>query len=516
MGLFDKVKKAAPTVGTSVASAGIGAVAATAFVNLNQSNDEEDKTESGSSLSSEDPNSIYNTETGSTTLQYPNGNVATEYADGSRSFYDSASGVSTAYNAKTGETVTYGSAENFAVNPSDTNQFILESDRNDFGQSLDTPSVKVSYDPSTGNTILEGYDGINTGVFNSNGELISTLYADSSESTPVQAAGGLFARIRDINSEIPDPLKAAGLGIPDQPVQEFRTYKEGSLKDGQVRSGYEARVGWESTYHTTHSGQDEILPGATLNSEATYDAESFIGASSKGEAGVEWNREEAHLYAQGRSMVGAEANVNAGYKGALDVEGVNYQPGAEVQGHASAFAGAEVEGRGDLNISSEGAQGRIGGEAFAGAKAEAGGSGALSIDGNEFARGGGGVDARAGAGEEFDAGLGYQNGQIEYGIDMGLAVGVGAGIEYSGSVDAPGILTHPDAVWEGAVKEVSSYMPEVPNISVDPNTYVNQAEQYVEQQIQEHVPIAEEVSQFVETTSDIGNTLEDFGSSFGL
>jgi hypothetical protein len=99
---------------------------------------------------------------------------------------------------------------------------------------------------------------------------------------------------------------------------------------------------------------------------------------------------------------------------------------------------------------------------------------------------------------------------------MGAALGVGAGYQYSGSVDAPGILTHPDAVWEGAVKEVNSYMSEVPTFSVDPNTYANQAEQYVKQQIQEHVPIAEEVSQVVETASNIGNALEDFGSSFGL
>ncbi len=463
MALFDKIKKASTIASASAAGAGLGATAASAFMN---SNNQAEVPDSNVSLSLEleepnsqtlDPTSSFNPEIGATVFQYPNGNILTEYADGSRSFYDVASGATTAFNSATNETVTY------------------ETDA-----------------------------------------IVTSASAGVADSSFDQTEGGLFNRFREINSEIPDQLKAAGLGIPDQPVQEFRTYQEGSFEDGKVRAGYEARAGWESTYHTNHSGQDEILPGATLNSKATYDAKSFMGASSRGEVGAEWNRDEAHLYVEGRSMVGAEANVDATYKGTLDVEGIKYQPGAEVNGHANAFAGAEAQGRGDLNISSDGASGSLGGEAFAGAKAEVNTSGALSIDGNDFARGEGGADVRAGIGAEFNVDAGYQDGQIQYGLDMGAALGVGAGYQYSGSVDAPGILTHPDAVWESAVKEVNSYMPEVPTFSVDPNTYANQAEQYVKQQIQEHVPIAEEVSQVVETASDIGNALEDFGSSFGL
>jgi hypothetical protein len=328
------------------------------------------------------------------------------------------------------------------------------------------------------------------------------------------ATGRLFNHIKEINAEIPDPLKAAGLGIPDRPVQEFHTYKEGSLEDGQVRYGYEARAGWESTYHTAHSGQNEILPGATLNSTSTYDAGSFMGAYSKGEAGVEWNPEEAHLYAQRRSMVGAEANVNAGYNGTLDIEGVNHQLGAEAQGYAKSFAGAEVEDRIDLNVSSDGAYGRIGGEAFAGVKAEVGGSGAISIDGKDFARGEGGVNARAGVGVEGNIDVGYQNGKINYGMDMGVALGVGAGYHYNGSVDAPGIITHPDAVLESAVKEVNSYVPEIPSFSVDPTTYTNQAEHYVAQQAQNFLPsVPQEVTHVAEVITDPVSALEDFGNS---
>ena len=585
MGLFDKIKKAAPTVGATVAAGAAAAAGvyagqsfakdkppenetpdqkldgATPSTNANNSasastNSVNPETHAPSATAAtpparaeqsasktqvdESPESIYDSETGTTTYHYPNGNTLTEYADGSRAFYDASTGESTGYDASTGTTITQETDGDIRIDSSDGSRVTFETDGDIVEQASDGTTVTATYDPVTGNTIVQNHDGLgNTGVFNSDGELISTTYIgdlDSekgisssfvgasatasintpTESSPSSTADGLFSRIREINDNIPNEMKAAGLGVPDQPVEEFRTYQEGSLEEGQVRYGYEGRVGWEASHSTHHSGRDEVAPGIGLNSEATYDAESFVGASSKGEAGAEWNSEEAHLYAQGRTMVGAEAKVDAAYKGTLDVEGINHQPGAEVKGHANAFAGAEAEGRGDLNVSSDGARGSLGGEAFAGAKAELGGSGSASIDGNEFARGEGGVDARAGIGAEFDIDAGYQNGQIQYGVDMGAALGVGAGYQYSGSIDAPGIITHPDAVWESTVEEISSYVPEIPSYSTDPGIYTAQAEQYVVQQVQEYVPIPEEVSQVAEVISDPGSVIEDIGSSFGF
>jgi hypothetical protein len=537
MGLFDKIKKAAPTVGATTAAcaaAASGVYAGQSFAKDKPlENETPDQKSDGATLPTnadnstsastnsvnpeahspsataatphasaeqsasqtqvdESPESIYDSETGTTTYHYANGNTSTKYADGSRAFYDASTGETTGYDASTGETITRESDRDIRIDSSDGSRATFETDGDVTSQTSDGTTVKVTYDPTTGNTIVEGYDGFNTGTFNSDGELISTTHAGS-DLVSEPAAQGLFDRIRQVNADIPDAdipdeMKAAGLGIPDQPVQEFRTYQRGSLEDGQVAYGYEARAGWESTHHTTHSGQDEIASGVNLNSKATYDAESFIGASSKGEAGAEWNNEEAHLYAQGRTMVGAEANVDASYKGTLDVEGVKYQPGAEAQGHANAFAGAEAEGKGNLNVTSDGASGSLGGGAFAGARAEAGGSGSLSIDGNDFARGEGGLDARAGVGVEANIDAGYQDGHIQYGVDMGAAVGVGAGYHYSGSVDAPGIVTHPDAVWESAVHEVSSYVPDVPSFSTATSIYTDQAEHYVVQQVQDYVP----------------------------
>lgn len=555
MGLFDKIKKAAPAAGATAAAAGAaaaGVYGGQAFAKDKPSADETperetdkaapqanptspgtnsgapearvsaataatppenvDRSAASQTQVNTSPESIYDSETDATTYNYANGNTLIEYADGSRAFYDASTGETTGYDASTGKTITYESDGDVRIDNADGSRVTVEADGDITGQTLDGTAVKVIYDPTTGNTVVEGYDGINTGVFNSNGELISTTYAGSS-SVSEETAEGLFDRIKQANADIPDEMKAAGLGIPDKPVQEFRTYQEGSLEDGQVRTGYEFRTGWESTYNTHHTGQDEVAPGVGWNSEATYDAQSFMGVSSRGEAGGEWNSEKAHLYAEGRTMVGAEANVNATYQGTLDVEGVKYQPGAEVQGHANAFAGAEAEGRGDLNVSSEGARGNLGGEVFAGAKAEAGGSGSVSINGNDFARGEGGADIRGGIGVEFDVDAGYQDGQISGGIDLGGALGVGFGYQYSGSVDAPGIITHPDAVWDSAVEEVTSYVPEMPDFSTDPNTYTAQAEQYVVQQVQEYVPVLEEVSQVAEVINDPVGTLEDIGGS---
>lgn len=588
MGLFDKIKKAAPTVGATAAAgaaAAAGVYAGQSFAKdkplENETPDQKpdgatpptnaDNSTSASPNSvnpeahapsatvatppasaeqsasqtqvDESPESIYDSETGTTTYHYANGNTLTEYAGGSRAFYDASTGETTGYDASTGETITRESDGDIRIDSSDGSRVTFETDGDIVEQASDGTTVTATYDPVTGNTIVQNHDGLgNTGVFNSDGELISTTYIGelpdldseigisssfvgasatasintATESSPSSTADGLFSRIKEINDNIPNEMKAAGLGVPDQPVQEFRTYQEGSLEEGQVRYGYEGRVGWEASHRTHHSGRDEVAPGIGLNSEATYDAESFVGASSKGEAGAEWNSEEAHLYAQGRTMVGAEANVDASYKGTLDVEGVKYQPGAEAQGHANAFAGAEAEGKGDLSVTSDGARGNLGGGAFAGAKAEVGGSGALSVDGNEFARGKGGVDARAGIGVDANIDAGYQDGQINYGFDAGAAIGVGAGYQYSGSVDAPGIITHPDAVGESAVEEVSSYVPEIPSYSTDLSTYTAQTEQYVVQQVQEYVPIPEEVSQVAEVISDPGSVIEDIGSSFGF
>jgi hypothetical protein len=147
-------------------------------------------------------------------------------------------------------------------------------------------------------------------------------------------------------------------------------------------------------------------------------------------------------------------------------------------------------------------------------KAEVNASGALSIDGNEFARGEGGMDARAGIGVEFDVDAGYQDGQIQYGLDMGAALGVGAGYQYSGSVDAPGIITHPEAVWDSAVEEVNACFPGMTDLSVDPTTYTNLANQFVTQQAQDILPsIPVEVSKVAEIITDPGSALEDFGNS---
>lgn len=432
-------------------------------------------------LRQETPERIYNEQTGVTTYQYLNGNTLTEYPDGSRVFFDVASGKRTGYNAKTKETTTYDSSGQ-VIGSSNANQSTINVSNNDVAQNSNNIGVISNYDPATGNTFVQNYDGLgNTAIFNATGKLISS-----------------------VNGDIPTAMKAAGLGIPDQPVQEFRTYGDGNLEDGQVRRGFVGRVGWESTYNTNHASRDEVVSGVHLNSEGSFNAQSFMGVGSKGEAGIEWNKEQAHLHAQGRVMAGAEANVDGRWKETLDVEGVSYKPGAEVQGNANAFAGAELEGRGDLNVSSDGARGQLGGEAFAGAKAEASAKGGLSVDNNEFARGEGGVNARAGIGAEAKVDVGYQDGQIDFGANFGAALGVGAGYTYKGSVDAPGIVTHPDAVLENAIPEsVSDPLQKVGSVAEDSSGFVLD-------QVQSHISIPQEVDQAVEVVNDPVSAVADF------
>jgi Ca2+-binding EF-hand superfamily protein len=239
----------------------------------------------------------------------------------------------------------------------------------------------------------------------------------------------------------------------------------------ETLSDYEVKAGWEKSYSTTHSGSDEIAPGIELDSKASYKADVFVGVSSEGDAGAEWNSDQAHIHARTRSMIGVEASQEASYEGRLNIEGLGHQPGVDANAHSKAMAGAELEGTGDILFTKDTANANASASTFAGVKAEAGAGGALSIDGNEFAKAEGEVGAYAGAGAKGGIDMGYQDGQINFGMDAGIGLGLGVEYSYKVAVDAPGIITHPDVVIESVYDEVKDvaqqvqeYLPPVPEV----------------------------------------------------
>ena len=301
----------------------------------------------------------------------------------------------------------------------------------------------------------------------------------------------------------------------------------GIPQEGQVKGAYEEKLGWEANYNKAHNGSDEIASGVSLESEASYNANVFAGAYSKGNAGVEWNSDQVHVNASTRSMVGIEASQDANYKGRLNIEGIEHQPGADAKASTRAFAGAELEGQGDAVFSKDAAHASLGANAFAGVKAEAQANAALSVNGDDFARGEARGGAWAGVGAEAGADIGYQDGQINFGMNAGAALGVGYGYSYDVSVDAPGIVTHPDAVIEGVQEEIQQYAMEkaqnyipvsldvnqvVNDFSTDPSGYM---QQYSVQQAQEYIPVLQEVTQVIEVVNEPVSVIEDIGDSIG-
>jgi hypothetical protein len=505
MGLFEKIKKVAPAISTTAAVTATGA--AGLFAGHGSAKEKEidheakDQNLDASTFSDQVDNSvpsnqineviesIYDPETGVTNHEFSNGNTLTEYPDGSRIFYDTNSDETSEYNAQTGETIIHEADGDVVTLAQDGSRWTREV--NDEGIVFQLPDEQLS--------------SINTS--NNPWECTPQEFQDLPTSHS-ESAGSLFETIKEMDNDLPDSVKAVGIGIPDHPVQEFRTYQEGNIEDRHISYGYEGSVGWESNYNTTYSGQDEVTPGISLNSEASYKSHGFIGLAINGEVSAKWNDEQAHLSAQGRIMVGAESNVEGDYKGNLNIDGLDYQPGAEVHGDAKAFVGAEVQGQGDILLSEDNARAKVGAEAFAGSKAEVDYGGALSVDGKDFARGEGGLDARAGISVNALLDIGYQDEKIHYGADIGAAIGVGAGLHYSGSVDAPGIITHPGAVWESIEDKVIDYIPDVTIPDMDP---IN-----IREQVESYIPIPDEVNHVAEVLTNPIDALKDsFDDIFG-
>jgi hypothetical protein len=439
----------------------------------------------------ESPESSYDPETGVTTHRYPNGNILTEYPDGKRAWHDAISKETIVYNPETGESITYEPDGDVVATSPDGSQVIIEPDGDVVFRDPDGTTIGTlgdwDYTPTQTDKTLGGWDCTppedlqnETGVLPETTQIfmpereIAELLANSPEiwqelsttaqngtfdtTTLLQTLSNQTGISPEATQVLNDLSTAAQNGTLDSTtLLQTLSNQTGIPLEGAVNTDYEEKFGWEANYNKTYTGSDELAPGVGLNSEASYDANVFAGAYSKGDAGIEWNSEQVHLNAQARSMVGVEASQEANYKGTLEIEGVNYQPGLDVNAYTKGFAGAEVEGQADVFISHDSAQVQGGVEAFAGAKTEGGASGALSVNGDDFAQAGGSVDARAGIGADLGADIGYNDGQINLGMNAGVALGVGVGYDVHASVDAPGIVTHPDAVLESVGEEVVNF-----------------------------------------------------------
>ncbi|XGV94387.1 MAG: hypothetical protein ACAF41_00985 (plasmid) [Leptolyngbya sp. BL-A-14] len=218
---------------------------------------------------------------------------------------------------------------------------------------------------------------------------------------------------------------------------DTNAYQDGSLGQGSVRYGAVADWGVGANYDTQFSTDNQILPGVELKTDGTVNAQAGISARAAGEVGLALTPDGLQTYAQGDLTAAADASANANLNATAAIPGLDTSVGAGGQGHADAFAGAQVTGQIGVTVSPDDASVNLDGGGFAGAKASVDGSAALSVNGEQLAEIHGDAGVRAGIGASGKLDAGYDNGTLHLDMGAGFALGVGAEADWGISVQVP-------------------------------------------------------------------------------
>jgi hypothetical protein len=299
-----------------------------------------------------------------------------------------------------------------------------------------TPNVDDEAMPETGVVDIEGFA---PGIF-------ASPIGDGIGVNIVEEPAGIAPEI----SELIDGVQNGTVDISS--LTQKLAEQAGISLSGEVHSGYVVKEGWEDNYNKNYSGSGEVIPGIRVSGEISQEANVFAGAYSKGDSEIKWNSDQASIRASTQSMIGVEATERTSYKGNLDIEGIDRNLGVDANSQTRVFAGSKVSAETDIVISKDNIHGDLGAKAFAGIEIEKKLDGSLSVDGDSFARAETYGGLKAGIGAELNADVGYRDGQINFGMDLGATLGIGASGGFKGSVDAPGILTHPEAVLESVIE----------------------------------------------------------------
>jgi hypothetical protein len=268
-------------------------------------------------------------------------------------------------------------------------------------------------------------------------------------------------------------------------------YHRGNLP-GDVTLGRGNVGGRTSVAH----GEGEFgTPGGPVHGRGSVDV---LGASGQASGSVGMNARRGELYAQGQASARAHvmhaegaAHSNLGglgeahARGSVTVlgasaeaqgrAGVNRNGQIYAQGHVQAEA-VLVKAEGESHVSLGGGlvESYTRGEAYVGGRARADvdavfdpskGTARAAAKGEAFVGayaevqqqmdvGGvgatGGARAYAGAGVKFEAHAGIENGKLDFGFDVGAAVGIGAGFKVDVSIDIPKVAATVDKYVPGA------------------------------------------------------------------
>lgn len=228
------------------------------------------------------------------------------------------------------------------------------------------------------------------------------------------------------------------------------------FKPGDINRETHDKLGWSHEFRDEGSTDNELAPGVHLQSDYSIEANLLIGSSLDTELNAQWDSDGVDMAAKARAMLGIEATSEATYNTNLSIEGVPYSLGSERSIKAKALAGAEAEGEASISASSDNVNAAVNGEGFVGAKGEYEANGSLLVNNDDFASVSSSGYAAVGVGADLGATGGYNDGSVEFGFNAGVALGVGAGYKFQGSVDLPGLVTHPEAALEGTLDDLQN------------------------------------------------------------
>lgn len=225
------------------------------------------------------------------------------------------------------------------------------------------------------------------------------------------------------------------------------------LKPKAFHQAAEISKALEYYYSTSHSSENQILPGVELSTTASVDVHAEIAARLRGEVSGQIAPDNIAVHLEGEAFVGGAVSVDAAYQSALTLAAIDTSIGTTGEGNADAMAGAGASGQADIGLSSDDPHLELQGEAFAGSRASADASAGLTVNGETIAEVNGSVESQAGVGASGKLDVGYENGELQFEMGVGLALGIGAKVEIGGSIDVPDVVGIPLATTVGVVSE---------------------------------------------------------------
>lgn len=222
---------------------------------------------------------------------------------------------------------------------------------------------------------------------------------------------------------------------------------DGGRNLGNIHYGFDEQAGWSAHVSDLTSSEHEIIPGATIKTDASFEAQARLGAYARGavDASLSLDGVKAQLTAEAGAST--EASVDGTFNPTVNISGL-IAIGSDSQGQADAFAGTQAKGAINTSLGWNSAYLGAGGSAFAGANASIGGSQGLTVNGQEVAEVYGGVGAQAGIGVEAKFDVGLKDGELHFDLGAGLALGLGLEFNLGGSINVGFLTDTVSDVWD--------------------------------------------------------------------